>query len=317
MKKRVLVVFVVLVLFLFSVPAMAATRLIVGTAGTVGMSYPMGGAMSRIWSSQVPDVSASPQVTGGSIENTRLLEQKEIELGLQSTIIAYFSWNGLEMFKDKPVRTIRSVASLVPEITQIIVRADSGINSIKDFKGKKVAIAPPGSMEMISHKLIVEACGVPLKDMDAKFLSYAESSNQFKDRLLDGVMYTTGLGTSAIQDIASMQKIKLLSIPAEVITKLSAEYKFYVPNTVPANTYNNQSNAVKTLSVKNALVCRDSLPEDLVYKLTKTLFENLSVFEKSHAMAKYFTLKTALEGLAYPLHPGAEKYYKEVGMIKK
>lgn len=294
-----------------------ATRsMIIATAGTAGMNYPLGGAMASIWSSKIPGLTVTPQVTGGSIENTRLLDQKEVELGMQANSVGFFSYRGLEQFKGKPVTSIRAMASLVPEFVQIVVRADSGIKSLADLKGKRVAVGPPGSMEVINSRLILQSAGMSYDDLTARFVSYAEAANQFKDRLLDAVIFATGLGTSAIQDIASMHKISLVSLKDEEIARLAKEYPFFVPGIVPAGTYPGQDADVRTVTTKTTLVCREDLDANLVYLMLKTLFENLDTMARAHPMGKYITLETALDGLAIPLHPGAERFYKEKGLIK-
>ncbi len=258
----------------------------------------------------------TPQVTGGSIENTRLLDQGEVEFGLQANSVGYFSYHGLEQFQGNAITSIRAVASLVPEFVQVVVRADSGIKSMKDLKGKRVAVGPPGSMEVINSRLILEACGLSYDTVVARFVSYAEAANQFKDRMLDCVIFATGLGTSAIQDIASTQRIALVPIEPGEVQRLVSQHPFFVPKVIPANTYPNQTIEITTVTTQATLVCRADLDANIVYQMTRALFENLDTMAKSHAMGKYIRLETALDGLAIPIHPGAERFYREKQLMK-
>lgn len=296
--------------------AVANINLTLATAGTAGMYYPVGGSLASIWSDEIPGLSVNPSVTGGSIENTRLLDQGEVEIGLQANSVGFFAYKGLEQFAGKPITSIKSIANLIPEFVHIVVRENSGIETIKDLKSKKVSVGPKGSMEVINSRLILEACGLSYDEVNAQFISYAEATNQFKDRMLDCVIFATGLGTSAIQDIASTQKIRILSLSKAEVESIVSEYPFFVVNTIPANTYLNQKNDISTVTTQSTLVCRTDLDAEIVYQMTKTMFENLDRLSHAHAMAKYIKLETALDGLVMPIHPGAEKYYKEKQMIR-
>lgn len=294
----------------------AARQYIIGTGGTAGMAYPVGGALANIWSSKIPGITVTPQVTGGSIENTRLLEQKEIEFSIQMNNITEYAYKGLEMFKGHPVPILRGIASLIPEPIQNLVRADSGINSIADLKGKRVAVGPPGSGNEVNARMLLSGFGLDYNDIKPLFLSYAEAANHFKDRLIDCASFTTGIGTSAIQEIATTQNVKLISLTETEVADLQKKFPFFVRFVIPAGTYRGQDKDVLTVTTMSTLVCRADLDEELVYQCTKALFENLDVMKRAHAMGKMISLDTALNGLTIPLHPGAERYYKEVGVIK-
>lgn len=288
----------------------------IGTGGTAGMAFPVGGALASIWNETIPGISVSPQVTGGSIENTRLLEQKEIAFSIQMNNIADYAYRGTEQFKGKPITNIRGIASLIPEPLQNLVRVDSGISTIADLAGKKVSVGPPGSGNEVNARMLLAGFGLTYDDIKPYYLSYAETSNHFKDRQLDCAMFTTGIGTSAIQDIATTQAVKLLSISEKEVQDLQKQFPFFARSVIPKGTYNGQDEDVITVTTLATLICRDDLNEDLVYKATKAIFENLDTMRQAHAMGKMISLDTALDGLTIPLHPGAEKYYKEVGIIK-
>ncbi len=311
-----LVVIGVLTSMAGSISVLGASKFIIATGGTAGMAYPIGGAMATIWSSNIPGVSVTPQVTGGSIENSRLLEQKEAEFSIQQNNIADYAYRGTEQFKGRPIRNIRGVASLIPEPLQNIVRADSGISSVADLRGRRVSVGPPGSGNEVNSRMLLDGFGITYSDIKPLYLSYAETANHFKDRMLDCAMFTTGVGTSAIQEIATTQAVRLLSLTDQQVRDLRAKFPFFVRSVIPAGTYKGQDQDVVTVATLATLVCREDLDEELVYRATKSLFENLDVMARAHTMGKVISLATALDGLTVPLHPGAERYYREKGVIK-
>lgn len=316
---RVALMVAVLVLSMLAGDAMSvfgASKYVIGTAGTAGMCYPIGAAIAAVWSREMEGVSVTPQVTGGSVENCRLLGLKEVEFGLVMGSIAEYAYNGTELFEGQPIKNIRGVASLVPEILQNLVKADSGISSISELRGKRVSVGPPGSGNLVSSKELLESYGITLADIKPFYLSYAETANHFKDRLIDCAMFITGLGTSAIQDIAMSQDVRLLSMTEEEVANLIAQNPLLVPFVIPAGTYKGQDEDVLTATLLTGLYCRDDADEDFVYHALETLYDNLEDLARSHAMGKMISLEIALSGMTVPLHPGAEKYYREKGLIK-
>lgn len=299
-----------------AISVFGASKYIIATGGTAGMNYPIGAAMGAIWAREIAGVSVTPQVTGGGIENSRLLEQMEVDFSIQMNNIADYAYNGIEQFEGQPIRNIRGVANLIPEPLQNLVRADLGISSVSELRGKRVSVGPPGSGNVVNSQTLLEGFGITFADIKPFYLSYAESANHFKDRLLDCAMFTTGIGTSAIQEIATTQDVRLLSLTEEEVAHLKAEFPFFVRCVIPAGTYRGQNEDVVTVATTAILVCRDDLDEDFVYQATKALFNNLDEMARSHAMGKMISLETALDGLTVPLHPGAEKYYREKGLIK-
>jgi TRAP transporter TAXI family solute receptor len=315
--KRVFTIFVgVMVIVGFGFMAQAQdVKLILATGGTAGTYYPFGGAMGKIWNSKIPGMNVTAQATGASAENVRLVNKKEAELALVQSDTIDFAYNAKEAFKE-PLKKMGAIAILYPEIIQIVVGGDSKIKSFSDLKGVKIGVGAPGSGTEANFRQLCDVYGIKKEDVKAQFLSFSESAEQFKDRHIDAFIVTAGIPNAAIMDVAVMQSIRILSLPDNKIAQLTKKYPFLSSTVVPANTYKNQSADVKTIAVSAVLIASSELPEDVVYKLTKALFDNQAELAAGHAKGKELNLKTAAKGVSIPFHPGAVKYYKEKGIMK-
>jgi TRAP transporter TAXI family solute receptor len=209
-----------------------------------------------------------------------------------------------------------AIAVLYPEVIQIVVKGDGPVKSFADLKGLKVGVGAPGSGTEANFRQLLDIYGMKKEEVRVQFLSFSESAEQFKDRHIDAFIVTAGIPNAAIMDVAVMQSIRILSIQDAKIAQLTKKYPFLSPVVIPANTYKNQSSQVKTVAVAAVLIASSELKEDVVYKLTKALFENQPELAASHAKGKELSLKTAATGVSIPFHPGAIKYYKEKGVRK-
>jgi len=284
----------------------------IATGGTAGTYYPLGGALAEIYNQRVPGVNATVQATGASVANVNMLAQGQVELALIQNDIAFYAANAQEMFRS-PVPALQGIATLYPEVIQIIARADSGIDSVEDLKGKRVAVGDAGSGTEANARQILGAAGITYNDITVRYLSFAEASSNLRDGHIDAAFVTAGLPTAAIQDIAAQRNITLVPVSDELIAKLRADYPFYTRVVVPAGTYRGVDEDVQTVAVKAMLAVRADLPEELVYNLTKAMFENLPRLAQAHARGADVSLETAQDGMSIPLHPGAARYYAEVG----
>ncbi len=319
MRRLLLLGVVVCLVLIMAVPSLAATaQLVMATGGTAGTYYPLGGAMSQIINKVVKDVNVSVQSTGASVANIRMMQNGEVDLALIQTDTADYAWNGTEMFKDDgKLQNFKVMASLYPELIQVVVRAESGIDSIADLKGKKVSVGAPGSGTEANARQILEIYGLTYQDLSqVQYLSFAESAEAFKDRHIDAFFVTAGIPNAGIQDTATMHKIKILDIPDDMYEKLHDKYGFYGQALIPAGCYINQTDLIRTVAVQAVLVVRADLDAGMVYEMTAALFDNLPELATSHAKGKEMSLKGALTGVSTPLHPGAEKYFKEKGIVK-
>jgi TRAP transporter TAXI family solute receptor len=315
--KRSLVILLTLMfgIGLASTASAQEIKLILATGGTAGTYYPFGGAMAKIWNSKIPGVNVTAQATGASAENIRLINKKEVELALVQSDTIDFAFNAKEAFKERLTK-MNAIAVLYPEVIQIVVRGNTKIKSFADLKGVKMGVGAPGSGTEANFRQLLEVYGMKKDDVKAQYLSFAESAEQFKDKHIDAFIVTAGIPNAAIMDVAVMQSIRILPIPGDKIAQLTKRYPFLSLVVIPANTYKNQSSEVKTVAVSAVLIVSSDLKEDVVYQLTKALFENQAELAITHAKGKDLNLKTAVTGVSIPFHPGAIKYYKEKRIMK-
>lgn len=293
----------------------ADVKLILATGGTAGTYYPFGGAMAKIWNSKIPGMNVTAQTTGASAENIRLINKKEVELALVQSDTLDFAFKGVEVFKEK-LTGMSAIAVLYPEIIQVVVRRESPVKFFSDLKGMKVGVGAPGSGTEANFRQLLDAYGMKKEDVKAQYLSFAESADQFKDKHIDAFIVTAGIPNAAIMDISTQHSIRLLEIPEEIVAKLTQKYPFLSRAKVPANTYKGMTTDVNTVAVNAVLIAGNHLKEDVVYNLTKALFENQAELASAHAKGKELNLQSAVKGVSIPFHPGAERYYKEKGVMK-
>lgn len=302
-------------LSLAAVPASANDFITILTGGTSGVYYPVGVALSKVYGDKIPGSRPSVQATKASVENLQLLQQGkgEIALTLGDSLIS--AWKGEEEagFKTK-LDKLRGIAAVYPNFVQIVASKDSGIKTLADLKGKRLSVGAPRSGTELNARAILAAAGMTYKDLGKiEYLPFAESVELMKNRQLDATLQSAGLGVASIRDLATSVDIVVVEVPADVIQKAGAPF---VGAVIPAGTYRGQDAAVNTAAVPNYLVTRSDLKDDLVYAMTKSIFENLDQLSAAHAAARAINLKGALDGMAIPLHPGAERFYKEKGIAK-
>ena len=292
------------------------TNLILATGGTSGTYYPFGGSMAQIFNSKIQNMNVTAQATGASVENLKLIGQKEAELAIVQNDMTDYAYNGTEAFKDSKIANVRVIANLYPEVIQIVSSADSGIKTLTDIKGKKFSVGAPGSGVEANARQLLDVMGMTYNDFSANYLSFAESADSLKDNHIDGFLFVSGIPNAAIQDTATTSSLNFVSIPDDVIKKLIDKYPFFTEFVIPAGTYKGQTADVKTVAMKATLVAGAEVPEKVIYDLTKALFENQPELASAHAKGAELSLENAVNGVSVPFHPGAEKYYKEVGAIK-
>jgi len=297
-------------------PAVQSVKMILATGGTAGTYYPFGGAIAQIWNSKIPGMNVTAQATGASVENVKLVNKKDAELAIVQSDTVDFAFKGIESFKTGKQDKMMGIAVLYPEVIQVVVRADSGINSIADLKGKKVGVGAPGSGTEANFRQLLDVYGLDYNALKPQYLSFSESAEQFKDKNIDAFIVVAGTPNSAIMDIGAQHALKILPVPADMATKLFAKYPFLAPVKIPANTYKGITADVETVAVMAVLIVNPEVKEDVVYNLTKALFDNQENLGKAHNKGKELKLETATKGLSIPFHPGAVKYYKEKGIMK-
>ncbi|MDG9759931.1 MULTISPECIES: TAXI family TRAP transporter solute-binding subunit [Pseudomonas] len=293
----------------------APTFINVLTGGTSGVYYPIGVALSQLYSNGIEGSKTSVQATKASVENLNLLEAGRGELAFALGDSVADAWNGVEDAGFKaPLKKIRAIAGTYPNYIQIVANAESGIKTLEDLKGKRISVGAPKSGTELNARAIFEAAGLTYKDMGkVEFLPYAESVELIKNRQLDATLQSSGLGMAAIRDLASTMKISFVAIPAEVTAKI--DNAAYEAATIPAGTYDGQDADVPTVAITNILVSHEGVSDEVAYQMTKLMFDNLGRLGTAHSAAKDIKLETAAKNLPIPLHPGAERFYKEAGAL--
>ena len=283
----------------------------IATGGTAGTYFPLGGAVADILNKNIPGANASAQSTGASVANINLLQQGKVDLAFVQNDIAYYAANGVEMFKDKKVAGLKGLATLYPETIQIVALDKSGITSLDQIKGKRVAVGAAGSGTEANARQILEAYGITYKDISVQYLSFGEASSALKDGNVDVAFVTAGHPTAAIQDIATQNKVVLIPVDAAKADALIAKYPFYTKVNIPAKTYTNQDADVSAVAVRCMLVVSEKMDAQLGYDITKAIFSNLDRLKAAHAVAAVVSKASAKDGMSITLNAGAEKFFKE------
>jgi TRAP transporter TAXI family solute receptor len=286
------------------------------TGGTSGVYYPLGVTMSRLIGNAIPDAKVSVQSTKASVENLNLLQQGRGELAFTLGDSLSDAWKGnKDAGFPAPLRKLRAVGGIYSNYIQIVASADSGIKTLADLKGKRISVGAPKSGTELNARAVLKAAGITYGDFaKVEYLPFGESVELMKNRQLDVTLQSAGLGVSSLRDLATSQKIVVVPIPADVVKKIGDAA--YQPATIPANTYDGQDHDVPTAAIQNFLVTREGVSADVVYKMTKAVFENKDALVAAHTAAKGIDKANAVKSLPVPLHPGAEKYFKEIGVLK-
>lgn len=283
----------------------------IGTGGTAGTYYPIGGAIAEILNKEIPGMNASAQSTGASVANINMLRDGAIDLATVQNDITYYAVSGTEMFDGKKVEGLQGIASLYPETCQFVTLQSSGIKSLAELKGKRVAVGAAGSGVEANARQILEAYGVTYDDIDEQFLSFAEGASALKDGNVDVAILTAGYPTASVQDIASQNPVRLLPVDEEIADALIKKYPFYTKTVIPAGTYAGFDEAVPGVSVMAMLVAGPSVDVGLGYDITKAIFTHLDRLQAAHAVGKQITKDAAKSGMSLPMNAGAEKYFAE------
>lgn len=292
-------------------------RISIGTGGTGGVYYPLGGGLAAVLSKYVPGIDATAEVTAGSVANMQLIQGGKSELAFTMADTAWDAYNGLEKFKDKKVG-LRTLAVFYPNRMQVVTIEGKGIEKFSDLKGKRVSTGAPASGTEVMALRLIEAHGLdPNKDMTRERLSVAESVNAMKDRKIDAMFWVGGVPTPSLTDLAATPGIKIRLVDhgdgAEAMRKKYGP--IYVKNKILANAYPGDTRDTTNVDVWNLLVVPDTADEKLVYDITKTLFEKKDDLVKVHKDAGFLDLANQMTGASpIPFHPGALRYFREKGL---
>ncbi|MDR1515789.1 MAG: TAXI family TRAP transporter solute-binding subunit [Synergistaceae bacterium] len=292
--------------------AAAKTFLSIATGGTSGTYYPIGGAIAQAVSKGT-NIQATAETSNASVANVNLVATKDIEVAFVQNDITFWAYTGKVMFKS-PLRNLRAIAALYPEHVQVITAKNSNIATMDDLKGKRVGVGAPGSGVEGDVRAILQVAGLKYSDMRTDFLDFGATTSRFKDNQIDAGFVVAGFPTASVMDLATTKDISLIDFTPDFMEKLTKEFPYFINSKIPANTYRGVDKDITTPAVMAILVTHDEIPDDVIYEFTKAMFTNIADIHAAHAKSKEITLKTALDGLTVPLHPGAAKFYKEQGI---
>jgi len=299
---------------MFTGTAVAKTTFIsIGTGGTGGIYYPYGGGLAEIWSKHVDGVKAVAEVTGASVENVKLAHKGETVIGMVMGDVADAGYNGTGKFNGKK-HDILSMAIMYPNLLQVVVLKKSGITNIEAIKDKNVSTGSPGSGTNFMAEAVLKALEIPLTSFKDSRLSFTETANALRDNIIQIGVWSVGPGTSSILDLSTTHDITILPFTPEQTQKILAFKDTYASVELAKGIYRGVDTAVPTIGVWNVMICQKSLDTDLVYNLTKALFENNAYLMKIHPSAAYTTPENTVKYSTIPLHPGTIKYLKEKGI---
>lgn len=290
------------------------TTLKMATGGTTGTYYAYSGAVSQVLSQKVNNLSFNVQSTGASKANIYLVSDKEADMGIVQNDVMYYAYNGIDLFEGEKISGFSAMAGLYAEVCQIVSKKE--ITSIADLKGKRVSVGDVGSGVEFNARQILEAYDMTFDDIVVSNLSFGDSATALKDDKIDAFFCVAGAPTTAIVELATSNQINLLEIDDEHVAKLIEKYPFYTKFSVPGGYYKGVDTDVQTVAVVATYIVSDSLSEDLVYNMTKALFENADEIANAHPKGAELNPEYSVSSISIPIHPGAEKYYKEIGVLK-
>jgi len=290
-------------------------RVSLATGGTAGTYYPIGAAITAVITKYVPGVEATAESTGASVANLKMIQEKNVDFIMSASNTALGGFEGEDPF-EKPISNIRGITALYPETFQFIVLDKSNLKTLTDLKGKKVAVGAAGSGTERTAKILLEAHGLTYNDIKPEFLNFGEAVTALKDRLIDCAIVGSGIPTAAVVDASATLDIDLLTVDEAITKDILKEITYLQFVTIPEGTYKGVDRDILTVASPALLITHEEMDENTVYEITKAIFTNLPEVQSAHALGKNITLENALNGMSLPLHPGAEKFYKEKGIIK-
>ncbi|WP_404344856.1 TAXI family TRAP transporter solute-binding subunit [Vreelandella aquamarina] len=291
----------------------SAQQLSIATGGTGGVYYPIGGGFAEMINNHIEGAQATAEVTGASVENMGLIMRGDADLALVLADTAYQAYTGTGDFDGRQVENTRALASVYPNAVQLVTLAESDIQSIADLAGKRVSVGAPGSGTELNARALLEANGVSYEDFTPQRLNFNETADAIRDGDIDAGFWSVGPPTSSILNLAATRDIRLIGLSDEEIANAQAEEAVFAPYELAAGMYDGMDEAVQTIGIPNVLVVNSDMDEELAYQLTQLLFENTDELIAVHPAANDTTVEFTMNSTPVPLHPGAVRYFEEVG----
>ena len=292
------------------------TRLLMVTGGTSGTYYAYGGIIAATLTEKLNNIEITANTSGASSANARSLNNKEAELAILQNDVLDYAYNGTELLKDDgAMKSLRTIATLYPEVVQVVATVASDIKSISDLKGKRVCVGDAGSGTEANARQVLAAYGLDFSDFSkVEYLSFGDAATAIQNGTLDASFTTAGVPNPAITELNNSTDIVLVPINGAEADRLLSDYQFYSKFTITDDAYGFAGG--ETVAILATLACTDALAENVVYEITKGLFDNQPALATAHAKGQELSAQKAIQGVSVPFHPGAEKYYKEAGVLK-
>jgi len=313
MKKITVLALIALLLFGITACKSGKEQVRMATGGSTGTYYAFGTAVGQILNEKT-GISISVQSTGASKANIQLIDAGEVELAIVQNDVMDYAWRGVDLFNGEKTTSFASMAGLYAEVCQVVVSASSGIKNISELRGKEVSVGDSGSGVEFNARQILNAYGITFEQIGKHNLSFGASADALRDNKIDAFFCVAGAPTPAIIDLATNRDIVILEIDDAHAAQLIANYPFYTKFPIPGGSYKGQGR-VQTVAVKATFIVSNKLSDDTVYKLTKSLFDSKVQIEAAHVKGGELSPSYAVEGISVPFHPGAQKYFKEIGAL--
>lgn len=289
----------------------------IATGGTGGTYFIIGSGMAKVIEKYVPGLKVSVESTAATTENVRLIAGKKVQFAIAMPDGAYFGYHGGREFKETKYPNLRAVMAGHSSPMHFMVRSNSGIRSLRDLKGRRVALSAPGSTAVFMAESTLEAYGLSKQDYKPLLLSYAEQANALRDGAIDMACIFAGAPASAALDLCTTHDITFLSVGPEEMKKVLKAHPYCKEFVIKGGTYRGQTDDIKTFATLSILITYAELGEDLVYEVSKAILEHSAELRSVHPQAAEYNFENTARGMPIPLHPGAAKYLTEKGVIKK
>lgn len=316
-KNKLISIFIgliIVILFFASITfAEKVTYISMGSGGIGGTYYPIGGGMCELLNKYIPNMMATSEVTGASLQNVIMVANNECQVAQANASAVYLGYRGMEPFKEK--YNVSSMFNMHPSHIHFMALKSSGIKSIKDFKGKIVCVGPPGGTTFVSAYDIMAAAGITEDDIKPSYLNMTEGISALKDGIIDAIVISCSVPNPATMELTSTEDVSFFPVDEETFTKLFSKFPYYFKDKIEKGSYKGLEEDIPCVIVWNIVICNPNLDVDLVYQMTKVWFEHVDYLIKVHPICRYMILDRATD-VPCPMHPGAEKYFREMGVIK-
>ena len=291
----------------------SAQQLSIATGGTGGVYYPIGGGFAEMINNHIEGAQATAEVTGASVENMGLIMRGDADLALALADTVYQAYNGSGDFDGRQIENTRALASVYPNAVQLVTLAESDIETIADLAGKRVSVGAPGSGTELNARAVLEANGISYEDFTPQRLNFNETADAIRDGDIDAGFWSVGPPTSSILNLAATRDIRLIGLSDEEVANAQEAEAVFAPYELAAGMYDGMDESVQTIGVPNVLVVNSDMDEELAYQLTQLLFENTDELIAVDPAANDTTIEFTMNSTPVPLHPGAIRYFEEVG----